>query len=179
MNQIRILALAFILWAMTMNGQDDKLKNGVGLGMQINQYHNDFGIGLHVTSPYFAGKSIAVRVRGNLMFNEHIKNDSLTVWTPYSNMSIGLIGVGGMIGDFVRLYGEGGTVCLFPSNEFSTASVIFGGYGLFGFEFFMQKYMNYFIEIGGIGTGAVADKVPAKPIYSNGLTITAGFRITL
>ena len=51
-----------------------------------------------------------------------------------------------------------------------------GGYGLFGFEFFMNSRNNYFIEIGGVGTGAVADKVANSPIYSNGLLINVGFR---
>ena len=38
---------------------------------------------------------------------------------------------------------------------------------------------SYFIEIGGIGTGATADKVANKPIYSNGLMLSTGFRIYL
>jgi formate-dependent phosphoribosylglycinamide formyltransferase (GAR transformylase) len=77
------------------------------------------------------------------------------------------------------LYGEGGIILLFPSAIFSTNSSEFGGYGLFGFEFFMHSKMNYFLEIGGVGSGAVADKVIAKPIYSNVLLINLGFRATL
>jgi hypothetical protein len=76
----------------------------------------------------------------------------------------------------MRLYGEGGVIVLFPSSEFSSESEVLGGYGLFGFEFFFSHQSNYFIEIGGIGTGAVADKASGKPIYSNGLLINVGLR---
>ena len=112
------------------------------------------------------------------MFNENVQ-DQITTWTPYSNASLGLIGVGGMIGDHVRLYGEGGIVGLFPSSDFSSERFEFGGYGLFGFEFFMNRASNYFIEIGGIGSGAIADRIDNQPIYSNGLIISTGFRIHL
>ena len=68
---------------------------------------------------------------------------------------------------------------LIPSNEFSSNQFEYGGYGLFGFEFFMNKCCNYFIEIGGVGTGATANKIVLQPIYSNGLLISSGFRMQL
>jgi len=76
----------------------------------------------------------------------------------------------------MRLYGEGGIIALFPSSRFSGETFILGGYGLFGFEFFFDSKNNYFIEIGGIGTGAVAEKVSGQPIYSNGILINVGYR---
>jgi hypothetical protein len=112
------------------------------------------------------------------MFNQNPKEGE-TVWMPYSNVSLGLIGISAVIVEHIRLYGEGGTVLLFPSDSFSSKSIVVGGYGLFGFEFFMDKNGCYFIELGGIGTGAVADKVLSKPIYSNGFTISTGFRFYL
>lgn len=84
-----------------------------------------------------------------------------------------------MVGERIRLYGEGGVITIFPSSDFSSDDMVFGGYGLFGFEFFFGKMGNYFIEIGGIGTGAVADKIINRPIYSNGLSISTGFRFFL
>ncbi len=36
--------------------------------------------------------------------------------------------------------------------------------------------ISNYIEIGGVGTGAKSDKVSGKPIYSNGLLISAGAR---
>lgn len=109
------------------------------------------------------------------MFNEYVLNNE-TEWTPYVNFSLGVVSVGGEVGGFMRLYGEGGVLILLPADEFSSESMEFGGYGLFGFEFFMNKKANYYIEIGGVGTGAKADKIVTKPIYSNGLLISAGFR---
>ncbi|MBL7104991.1 MAG: hypothetical protein ISS18_11745 [Bacteroidales bacterium] len=174
----RLTFLVLIVFGLigVANAQEEKISNKFGMGFQLNQYQNDFGLGLNMTSPYFAHDKIAVRFRGNFMFNEHVKNNE-TTWTPYSNISLGLIGVAGKVCDFIRLYGEGGIISLFPSDEFSSEEFVFGGYGLFGFEFYMNSRSNYFIEIGGVGTGATADNITNEPIYSNGLLISTGFRI--
>lgn len=173
--------LAFLLFTVfclmgIVDAQAEKNSNTLGIGLQLNQYQKDFGLGVNLTSPYFAYNKVAVRLRANLMFNEHIKNNE-TRWTPYSNISLGLIGVAGKVGNYIRLYGEGGVICLFPSNEFSSEDFVFGGYGLFGYEFYMNGNSNYFIEIGGVGTAAKADNITNEPIYSNGLLISTGFRM--
>lgn len=179
MNKILLLILVVMSIVTTsVHGQDKAINNGFGFGFQLNQYQRDFGIGLNITSPYFDIPEMAVRLRGNLMFNEYVQNQ-VTKWTPYFNASLGLIGGVGKIGDYIRLYGEGGMILLFPSELFSSDQVIFGGYGLFGFEFFMSNSPNYFIEIGGVGSGAIADKIANQPIYSNGLSVSVGFRMTL
>jgi len=169
------MAALVIIVPLYAQGQEKSVNTGMGLGFQLNQYQRDFGFGLNVTSPHFAYERIAVRLRASMMYNESVQN-SVTTWVPYSNVSLGIIGVGGKIGDYIRLYGEGGVVGLFPSAEFSSEQFEFGGYGLFGFEFFMHTSSNYFIEIGGIGTGARADKISTQPIYSNGLLLSVGFR---
>jgi hypothetical protein len=78
------------------------------------------------------------------------------------------------------LYAEGGIVFLFPNPVFSDDDINLGGYGLFGFEFFFteetSRNPSYFIELGGIGTGAVADKIATNPLYANGFLISVGFR---
>ncbi len=168
----------FCFFSVTCFGQDNPLNNGVGFGFQLNQYQKDFGAGLTITSPYMANDKFAVRIRGNMMFHEHVTETQTTTWTPYSNASLGLVGVVGHVGN-VRLYSEGGVIGLFPSDEFSSERTNFGGYGLFGFEFFFNNSGNYFIEIGGVGTGAKADKLPSQPIFSNGLIIGTGFRFHL
>lgn len=109
------------------------------------------------------------------MFNEHIQNEE-TTWSPYSNITLGVVANAGKVGEHIRLYVEGGVIFIFPSSEFSSETSEIGGYGLFGFEFFMAQKHAYYIELGGMGTGAVADKVPGKPIYSNGFTISVGYR---
>ncbi len=173
-----LLVLIFVFCINTMKAQETPIHRGLGLGFQLSQYQRDFGVGLNFTSPYFAKEKIAVRLKGNLMFNENVQN-SITKWTPYTNISVGLFGATGKVGEFIRLYGEGGVIGLIPSNEFSSKQFEFGGYGLFGFEFFMNKSCNYFIEIGGVGTGATEDKIVLQPIYSNGLLISSGFRMQL
>lgn len=179
MNKLFLLLGLFICLSTTSNAQDEGPATGFGIGFHLGQFQKDFSLGLDLTSPYFVDDRIAVRVKGNIAWNEHINSVLETTWTSYSNLSIGVVGVGGTVGDFMRLYGEGGFLFLFPSEEFSSESSEIGGYGLFGFEFFMSPNMNYYLEIGGVGTGAVADKVVGKPIYSNGLLINVGFRIIL
>ncbi len=162
----------------TMMAQEAEPSKKLGIGFQLSQYQQDFGVGLNVTSPYFVHKTLAIRVRANLMFNEHIQSGEMT-WTPYSNITLGVLSSSATMAGFMRLYGEGGVIGIMPSSDFSDESFVIGGYGLFGFEFFMSTHFNYFIEIGGIGSGASADKVPTKPIYSNGLSISTGFRVVL
>ena len=169
------LVLTILYAVVNSSAQEGEISTGLGAGLQLNQYQNDFGIGLQVTSPHFVYDGLAVRLRGNLMFNQHIENNE-TTWTPYSNLSIGVLGISGKVGEHIRLYGEGGIIGLFPSEEFSSENFELGGYGLFGFEFFMSQNDNYFIEIGGMGSGAAADNIPGSPIYSNGLLISVGYR---
>lgn len=172
-----IILLTIVLATFSSRAQNETLNTGHSFGFQLNQYQQDFGFGLNYNTPLFF-QSIGVRARYNYMFHEHVK-DSVTTWSPYSNFSLGLIGIGGAVGSHIRIYGEGGLLMILPSPNFSSLSNHFGGYGLFGFEFFNSSGFNYFIEIGAVGTGATADKLPYKPIYSNGLTISTGFRIVL
>lgn len=169
------LILVLLCMAERPYAQTENINTGHGIGFQLNQYQNDFGFGLQYMTPLFFN-SIGVRAKYNLMFHEHVK-DSMMTWTPYSNLSLGLIGFSGMVSERIRLYGEGGLLLILPSSAFSTSAFDLGGYGLFGFEFFTTNSFNYFIEIGGVGSGAVADKLTYQPIYSNGLSITTGFRI--
>jgi len=178
MKKTVIIIAAFICIGTMANAQESELSKNFGFGFQLGQYQKDFGLGINLTSPYFAHEHLAIRVRGNLLWNEHLAGKEMT-WSQYSNLSIGVVSVAGEIGNFMRLYGEGGFLMLFPNSDFSSEGIEMGGYGLFGFEFFFYPKGNYFIEIGGVGTGATADKVPGNPIYSNGLLINAGFRFQL
>ncbi len=179
MKKIFLLLCFGFLFATGVQSQDESFGTGFGFGFQLGQIQKDFSLGVNLNSPYFVHDRIAIRLKGNIAWFEHINSILETTWTSYSNLSLGVVGVGGYVGDFARLYGEGGIMMLFPSEDFSSEDSEFGGYGLFGFEFFMQPNMNYYIEIGGVGTGAKADKVVGKPIYSNGLLVNVGFRFLL
>lgn len=174
----RIIPILLFCITSSAMAQETQINKKFSLGLQLNQYQNDFGSGITLTTPYFANRKIALRLRGNAMFHEHIQDEE-TTWSPYLNTTLGISGITGTIGENIRLYGEAGVIGLFPSKEFSSESFELGGYGLFGFEFYMSPGSNYFIEIGAAGTGAKADKLPNSPIYSNGMTISTGFRFHL
>jgi hypothetical protein len=77
------ILLALVVFSLTgvANAQEVKIRDSFGIGIQLVQYQNDFGVGLDMTSPYFAFDKIAVRLNGNFMLNEHVKNNEKT-WTP-------------------------------------------------------------------------------------------------
>ncbi|HAD96799.1 MAG TPA: hypothetical protein DCG19_05290 [Cryomorphaceae bacterium] len=173
--QFILPGILLIGFSMNLKAQEGGISNKLALGFELTQIQRDFGVGMNLASPYFLYDNVAIRVRGNMMFYEHIDEGEFT-WTPYSNFTIGLVGSGVTIADAIRLYGEGGLIGLIPSSTFSSEDISLGGYGLFGFEFYFCETANYFIEIGGAGTSATADKLPARPIYSNGFMINVGFR---
>ena len=182
MKNLIIITVSILLISIQGLAQDKlpERANKFNFGFQLNNFQNDFGIGLQLTSPYFAHGYIAIRGRANFQFNQHLNENNETTWTPYGSYQLGVVGVGGMVGGFIRLYGEGGVLIITPSSDFSSSNVEVGGYGLFGFEFFMGSDpfvpVSYFVELGGLGSGATADKVPGKPIYSNGFLISVGVR---
>jgi hypothetical protein len=172
----------------TVTAQDDNdirnKSNGFSVGFKLNQAKQDFGMGLDLTSPYFLYNKVAVRGQVLFQFHEYFNvTQSESVWAPYVVSRLGLVGVGGRPLPFLRLYGEGGGVVGFPASDVSSSSEFVGAYGHFGFEFFMsnseREFVSYYIELGAVGTGAVADKLASKPIYHNGFNIGVGFRFYL
>jgi len=168
-------ALVFMV-CLTAAAQDKK--DNLAVGAHISQFQQNFGVGAHVISPYFANKKMAVKAAANLQWLQHTALDE-TTWTPYGNVQLGLRCRHEILEDKIFIYGEGGGVLLLPNNEFSSYKTVKGGYGLFGFEFKGSQSMGYFIELGGMGTGAKADRLSNKPIYSQGFTSSVGFRINL
>lgn len=179
MKNYVLVLLAIAALNVGAHAQNNELNKKPGMGFQLVQYQNDFGLGLNMTSPYFLHDRLAVRIKANMIWNQHINATNETTSTNYTNASVGVVVFAGNVGERIRAYGEGGILFIQPSDVFSTENAELGGYGLFGFEFFMSNHTNYFIELGGVGTGAIADKVIAKPIYSNGFLISAGFRFQL
>ena len=182
---ILAISLSFINNVKAQSPRADSLKtksyqsNHFAVGMNINHFGNDFGIGLNVTSPYFSGGAVAIRASENYQWFSYIDKTGTNVWAGYHNIRVGVLGGNFMLNKSIRLYGEGGVTFLIGNSSFTSQSMVVGGYGLFGFEFFISKGFSYFIEMGGIGTGASADKIAGKPIYSNGFLSSVGFRINL
>ncbi|AEJ20393.1 hypothetical protein [Gracilinema caldarium] len=142
----------------------------VSLGFSVQEWEDDLGMGLGLTSPWFLYEKAAIRVSGNVLF----KTDNQ--WKPYYAIRTGLIGGSFMQSADIRLYGEGGFLFLFPDTSFDSASFRLGGYGHFGFEFFLSTTPgsgSYFIEVG---SNAIDAKSLAGNHYLNGFATTCGFR---
>ncbi len=130
------------------------------------------GGSLQLTSPWFWYEKTAVRLSGSILFKQDVD------WTPYTVFRLGLIGGDFMSNAAIRIYGEGGVLLLFPNSKFDDDIYVFGGYGHFGFEFFLAENQNpsmcYFIELGTNGVGAKTNK---GDMYLNGFALSAGLRL--
>ncbi|NLY88162.1 MAG: hypothetical protein GX085_00845 [Firmicutes bacterium] len=176
------ILLIFLLPTVALAGDGAQLrKTNFALGYNLNNFRHDFGFGLNATSSYFWHDRAAVRFSANNMYFEGIPaGETESTWMPYTVYKLGLIGVAAVVNDLVRLYGEGGFMYIVPNGSFSDNSKL-GGYGHFGFEFFMDQNAPYcyFIELGSVGTVARAEKLTGKPIYGSGFAIAVGLRYHL
>ena len=174
----RNLAVLLLSLIVSLTGFSQQ-KNGVRLGLNVNQFQRDFGLGIHVNSPYFIKQKMAIRLGANLQWLQHVDRNGEETWTPYGNVQLGIRTRHFIVENKIFIYGEGGVCLLLPNQKFSSTSALVGGYGLFGFEFLMTERMSFILELGGMGTGSRADLVPHKPIHSNGFVTSAGFRFNL
>lgn len=170
-----LLLIFFASLTNSLTAQSEK--NTVGIGFHVNQIQNDFGIGVDFVSPYFANSIVAITAGGSFKWLQHSTGTSST-WSFYQNAQIGIRSRNYIIEDKIFIYGEGGGILLIPNTVFSSEDYRTGGYGLFGFEFRASSAIGFYFELGGVGTGARADKVANSPIYSNGFLTKVGFRIT-
>lgn len=165
--------------AQNLTDPNQKNRNLPSLGFTVNQLHRDFGMGSCITSPYFMGKTFAVRFNYSRNWYEHPGATGIYTWSDYQNVRLGIVGVGGVILNHVRLYGEGGVGRFFGLGLLSERGSSPSGYGLIGFEFLFKESRNgsYFIELGGCGTGLRADKLSGRPFIGQGFMFVTGFRI--
>ena len=177
MKKSKIVIMLIIFISLSASAQE-KQKENPSFGFQLNQFQNDFGLGVNLSSASFLKNSITVRLRLNAMFYEYVSEDLKTEWEPYGNIMLGFSS-SHHISEAVALYGEGGVIGVLPSNKFSDSDFVIGGYGLFGFEFYFADEFCYFFEAGAVGIGATADKIPTEPIYSNGFVMSVGWKLKL
>lgn len=171
--------LGLLLAAFSANAQQKhNINNGVGIGFQINQFQQDFGFGVQVSSPSFWNNGAVLRLKTNLVFHEHLKQGQYE-WSGYQNIALGLAGYGGWVTENIRIYGEGGLMGLLPSGNFSSESFVLSGYGSFGTELYASPGFHYFLEVGVAPTRARADLVPGNPFFHNGFFTTMGLRYNL
>jgi len=174
--RIKVFLAVFSIALYSLNVSGHEQQNKVDIGFNVSQYQREFGVGVHLISPYFINSKVAGRVGANLQWFEYF-DGAETTWVPYQNFQLGLRGRNIVIENKLFVYGEGGLIAIMPNSDFSSKNSEYGGYGVFGFEFKPSSKIAYFIELGGVGTGAKADRIDNKPIYSNGFITNVGFRI--
>lgn len=175
----KLVVLLTVTSVTVASSQVSEEVNPWSVGFSLSQAQRDFGTGVHVVSPVIADIA-SIKGSMTLAWNEFIpRGGEATEWAPYTSMQFGLRSEPQRIAGDISLYGEGGFFGILPNSRFTNETFVPGGYGLFGFQFTMQKRAAYFIEIGGVGSGATAELATGRPIYSNGLFIATGFRLHL
>jgi len=156
---------------------------GFGLGMAIHRFQDDFGAGLVVASPTFAKDMFRFTLGGGIAFFPHgvkLGPPPTEEWVMYEHARL-LLEVGRRMESApIRLYAFGGPQVLVVPSDLRADAFAIGGIGGFGFEFFFTDSgvgQSFFIELGGVGTGVTADKLPGAPSFHNGFVATVGFRI--
>jgi hypothetical protein len=161
-------------------------KDGAAIGFALHRLQDDFGLGVVAASPTFL-RWLRVSARGGVAWYPHgVSSDGTSSWEAfyYGNLAIEsgppfLAGTGGA----VRPYGFGGPIVVIPPSAVSTASVALGGVGGFGLEARFgggpagEGPLTYFFELGGIGTSAVANKLPTHDSLASGFFLAAGIRV--
>lgn len=175
MKKVTFLSVLFSI--LLLPGMlDAQTREPVKLGFQINQVQGDFGLGLNLTVPIIRDR-LTLRLAGSNQWLAAF-DETETRNFVYQTLRLGATGAW-LTTQAMRVYAEGGTMVVFPNAEASSTDMQFGGYGLFGFEFFLKEALgsSLFIEIGGTTSGVQADLLPNSPAFGSGLLLCSGFRI--
>lgn len=171
------LVIALLFLSMGIHAQE-RVSHGWGLGFQLNEWGNDFGIGFSAFSP---------EVFGALAFDVSYVNQfrsSITItdeaWQPYGIASIGVRAKAGQLTPWFHMYGFGRVSVLTNGGSgWETGKVT--GSGGFGFEFNTNSGglspVSYYIELGGYG--GFSDVHPLHQSVAGGFGTTVGLRVYL
>lgn len=145
------------------------------IGTGLVESGGDFGLQLNVATPWFAHGAVSVKAAGMMMY------DASADWKTYWACKLGVVGGSFMSSANIRLYGEGGMLCVFPPAGNGTQEILFGGYGHFGFEFFIGDSAwipVYFMELGAGGVRPSIGGTGGER-FMNGFSATVGLRWVL
>lgn len=149
------------------------------IGLNFNQTISSFGMGLNFSTPLIS-KSFQIRLSANVMGLAGVPASSMrSSLEGYELFRLGIAGKGVNIADKARVYWEGGPLLVLNNSSVTDKKFNIGGYGVFGMEYMMFKKAAVFLEGGGIGTGAKAEKFVGQPLYSTGLFFGTGLRFYL
>lgn len=165
-----ILLMAVSAAATAVDNEAERV--GASFSGIVSQVQNDFGFGFELVSPRFLGNAFAISATGKLNYV------SSADWEPYGFAALSVLAGITSPTPTSNLYGKAGVVAIMPGDAVATDAVALGALGAFGFEFFFtqRRRGSYFIELGGVGTGAEADAISGSPIYANGFLANVGVR---
>lgn len=174
-----ILPVCCLLFFISLNSfAQERDLSKIRIGFQLQQVQQDLGFGLHMLSPTFLG-NFRLKASYNINWLTHLNNDGFSTWSAYSSFNYGTR-YQKLISNNLNIYAEGGPQILINPNSISSEKVNFGGYGLFGFEFFFNdkssSNTSCFLELGASGNNSRADKVITKPKIANGFITSVGVR---
>jgi hypothetical protein len=163
----------------------DTGKEKVSLGFDLMRLQDDFGVGGTLSSPTLV-HWIRLTMGGGIAWYPHgIAANGNETWDMFGHGRL-VVEVGPTFqkGIPVRPYAFGGASTLILPSSLSATQLRFGGVGGFGLELaFMYGERSgpdtFYMEIGGCGFGASADKLPTNPDVASGLLLNAGFRAYL
>lgn len=176
-TRLALFCLALTLTATTsLHAQDN---SPFRAGFHLRGLGGDFGLGLHLDLPT-PEKWPIVRLGGTWNWQEVPEGTSFTE-VSFQTLRVGVASRSFAIQERIRAYGEGGFLAVLAGDRLSGKGFGPGGYGLFGFEFFVEPYGGsaLFVEIGGSSAGNRMDPRPGVQAFGSGLWVGAGFRVAL
>lgn len=171
----------FIFFILTVGSVHSQTQDSgpFRLGFHLRQLSGDFGLGLNVDLPtpqYWP----TIRLAGTWQWQEIPDGNSFAP-ASYLTLRAGVASKSFQIQERIRAYGEGGLLAVLPSDELAEDNFELGGYGLFGFEFFVEQYggSSLFLELGASSAGNGLETRPGIPSFGAGFWVGAGFRVAL
>jgi len=167
--------------AVTLDEDSQDTPSRFAVGFDVDSYSNNFGGGITLFSPHFFNDHMWIQFTGDIAWVQGVANGTtLTTWSPYGLFKLGLMAGRFLENTPIRIYGGGGIVLVTLANNVSNSSAV-GGYGVAGVEFLVNRDRSkaLFIELGGMGTGAQADKMVNAPLYANGFSVSWGYKFYL
>jgi hypothetical protein len=170
---VRLVSLVAAVFSATGAGAqtpgEPSSNVGSAIGMSVQRLQDTFALSGSWSSPAFFNDRARITTSGGVAWYPFATNGSGDQdWAPFGHWRL-VLESGHRVGRApLRLYGFGGAMLLFRSERLSDEVLAVAGIGGFGFEFFTPSNttsapVSYFIEIGGVGSGARATKLFGAP----------------
>ncbi|MGB5654881.1 MAG: hypothetical protein WBM56_13720 [Robiginitalea sp.] len=178
MKKTQIIIVFFVIMSGTVHSQTSD-SGSFRIGFHLRELAGDFGLGLNLDLPTPQNWP-TIRLAGTWQWQEIPEGTSFDK-ASYLTLRAGVASKSFQIQERIRAYGEGGLLGVLPSDELSENSFELGGYGLFGFEFFVEQYglSSLFLEVGASSAGNGLETRPGVPSFGTGFWVGAGFRVAL